>query len=522
MKAQDNVQFPLPEALRLRRGGKWVIEGTTKGQPHADLENKEMHVPLDGSIRSRAIRAHEMGHAQWSPRVPTQALAEAAGVPWIILQSLEDARINTNLKRSGIDLSEGLSDNSRLQSAVLAVSVSAMADEQKLATFASILVASIGSDLDWDAAVRAIRPLPIGEEAFTVANSVKEVIESSRGFVPWRQTVKAARFMFGLMLEEEEEEQDEEDCEGEEGDELLMLGEGDDALDVSDAKGSDTSQEAKPVTPTPIKRKEEDKPKDPKEKEERHRKRMKLISKFSPRPKDRSKKLSLTDDVIRVLAGAPEKAEAVPEWGQLYIETPPLPRRYRELHGNRQRSSSDFGLDLVHVERAYEDGQIFRVLNMGKRRGGSVLIDCSGSMALTEARLRAIIKALPLSIVAVYGGDSSSGVLRIIARRGAMVDIAHVRRPGSGGNIVDGPVLRWLSSQPQPRYWYSDGYVTGAHESQSHELIDDAQNLVIRANIRRVSRIEQITHRELGTHLVPFSFINRMYHGRSEVHDTDK
>jgi hypothetical protein len=61
-----------------------------------------------------------------------------------------------------------------------------------------------------------------------------------------------------------------------------------------------------------------------------------------------------------------------------------------------------------------------------------------------------------------------------------------------GANIVDGPALVWLTHQQEPRVWFSDGKVTGAHEAQGPLMLADADRLCRLANIKRTLSMEEV------------------------------
>lgn len=100
--------------------------------------------------------------------------------------------------------------------------------------------------------------------------------------------------------------------------------------------------------------------------------------------------------------------------------------------------------------------------------GGTVLLDKSGSMSISEAQLVELLRRSPLATIAVYSGggehDSrglSMGHLTVLAKEGRYA--AERSWPTfPGANVVDGPALRWLARQARPRVWISDGEVTGA------------------------------------------------------------
>lgn len=542
--SQDNTQYPFPELLRLGRGGKWDIAGSdSRKRAHVAPADRQILVPLDSTRESRGIRAHELGHAQWSPAVQVSAIESETGIPAILIQAVEDARINLNLGRSGVDISDGLADTATL--ATIANKASGMLHEEDiegaLAFATAALVSCIGIEKDYRRLSSHFKTLKLGVAAERAAK-VRALMEESPGYIPFRKTLQASQYML-IMTEEEEEEPEqlqipmEADKHGE--------GEGDASSGESDAKPAGKPRETKPEDPTPPASPEDKSIKRPPEKpapskgaykekketpeQEASRKRKDRVTKRKAVFSSLSKKTETTkgsfhdSDPLRQMIGYPPAKEArKPRWGRMTIETPPLPRKYRELFGKKAKSDSDFGLDLLHVERAYEDGHIFRTVSAGKRKGGSVLLDCSGSMGLSDEMIRKIIKALPLSIIALYGGgERESGTLRIIARKGSMIDLKAMKAPGLGYNIIDGPALEWLSKQQQPRYWYSDGYVTGVDESRDSALMDDAQNIVLRSSIRRVTKIEQITTSKTWTNKVPFSYRNRAYDGHSEAFDFD-
>lgn len=149
------------------------------------------------------------------------------------------------------------------------------------------------------------------------------------------------------------------------------------------------------------------------------------------------------------------------------------------------RTYRDEGTAPSAVHRLTIDGRIFS--RQRHAPGGTVLIDGSGSMALSSAQLAAIVEAAPTGKVAVYCGRSTSGRITVVADRGRMATEKDMRRARvGGGNVIDGPALRWLANQAKPRIWVSDGYVTGKHDTMAMNLIADAAAIVRRGSITRV------------------------------------
>ena len=104
-------------------------------------------------------------------------------------------------------------------------------------------------------------------------------------------------------------------------------------------------------------------------------------------------------------------------------------------------------------------------------RGVSVLIDTSSSMELSQDDLTHILRKYPASIVATY----SRGQMTIAAKGGRAARAADVHF--GGWNTTDLPSLKWLSQQPLPRFWISDGYVNAG---QGHSSRPDFLNLCAR------------------------------------------
>lgn len=153
-----------------------------------------------------------------------------------------------------------------------------------------------------------------------------------------------------------------------------------------------------------------------------------------------------------------------------------------------QRRAAITGTRIGSVRRLLTDGRAFKRTTRPKIRGGTVLIDASGSMHLETAHLREILAAAPAATVAMYSGEDTQGAVTIIAQRGRMASDAEIakRREAVGrGNIVDGPALAWLAEQQEPRVWICDGIVTGEYDRNTHNLKLEAALLAKRGRITR-------------------------------------
>lgn len=155
-------------------------------------------------------------------------------------------------------------------------------------------------------------------------------------------------------------------------------------------------------------------------------------------------------------------------WGDLAIIQEPLTKNLKHKLKGATHKPNEYGVIPHYTDRYFSDKRLFRIKKNIK--GGTVLIDASGSMSLSEDDIFKILESLPAGVVAMYSGTSSyyrtgkniprgnaDGELNIIAKNQRMVG----KLPRSfGENVVDYPALIWLSKMPKPRIWVSDEEVT--------------------------------------------------------------
>lgn len=180
-------------------------------------------------------------------------------------------------------------------------------------------------------------------------------------------------------------------------------------------------------------------------------------------------------------------------WGPMTINTPQLARPRRHLAPRMGKASLDGSMPR-HYGRWFVDRAIMDA--KGRRPGGTLLIDVSGSMGWADATTRLLLDVCPALTLAVYSSKGMSrgeGHLSILAKDGKLVpkgyDWRHAIGHG-GGNVVDGPALAWLIKQPGPRVWYSDGMVTGSGEAVKVDLFIDANRLALLGNVTRTVSVE--------------------------------
>lgn len=186
----------------------------------------------------------------------------------------------------------------------------------------------------------------------------------------------------------------------------------------------------------------------------------------------------------------PQKGRSA-KWGEMRIDRLEASRSRPIPAVARGRTFCDHGAVLAAPHRLPVDGRVF--LRRRNQRGGTILIDASGSMCFGPTDLERITAAAPLATVAVYAGQKRSGTLTVVASRGRMARPDDIRAASYGrGNVIDGPALRWLASQAEPRIWISDGQVTGVGDNPSPDLAVDAIHICRQAGITRVGKTEGV------------------------------
>jgi hypothetical protein len=186
------------------------------------------------------------------------------------------------------------------------------------------------------------------------------------------------------------------------------------------------------------------------------------------------------------LAGMAEEMRCC-RWADMRIIQPPRRFPCNPKFRKRVSSPTDCGLALRYIHRFPVDRAIFSGPPLRQTlKGGSVLIDCSGSMSIPYDLLCRYLQRSPLATIAQYSGKQESpyGELVILAKDGRRVQ----RPPPSHvGNLIDGPALLWLAKQAPPRVWVSDGITTGLGDANyGHAQCE----IICQAfNIKRVRRL---------------------------------
>jgi len=110
---------------------------------------------------------------------------------------------------------------------------------------------------------------------------------------------------------------------------------------------------------------------------------------------------------------------------------------------------------LRHVHRIAQDGAVYgRTVRRGK---GSILIDVSGSMSLSNQEIEELIAAAPHATIAVHDSDGCT----VIAKDGRYAaNWKEIHYPGGGtkGSTYAG---EWLVKQQRPHMWITDTLFQG-------------------------------------------------------------
>lgn len=178
-------------------------------------------------------------------------------------------------------------------------------------------------------------------------------------------------------------------------------------------------------------------------------------------------------------------------WGKMTVETPPRPLRWVPRFQRSTVRCTDTGVVMRAPHRALIDGKVFRM--RPRVQGGTVLVDCSGSMQIESAQLQALLKLAPAAEIAGYAGSATykRGILRVFVAGGMAVASKDLEFPFAH-NIVDGPACEWLASRPGPRIWVTDcQFYTGNLTQPNITLLTALHNTVQQAKIEIVGSVTE-------------------------------
>lgn len=184
-------------------------------------------------------------------------------------------------------------------------------------------------------------------------------------------------------------------------------------------------------------------------------------------------------------------------WGDMRIHEPPLSVNLQaRLKNGRDYRPQDYGYNPKYINRYCIDKKIFK--QKQRVKGGTILIDASGSMSFSGQDILDIMMLLPAVNIAMYNGSGNNGDLRIIAKNGLRADDVYLSKHSGRGNVIDGPALRWLAEQPARRIWVSDMQVFGRGDSScGYNLLKECLDTCMKANIINLKNMEEVKEHAL-------------------------
>lgn len=451
---KGKLNYPLPEAID---GSQWDIRNSSsRREGLAELRpggGGRLTVPLGGGEIERAMRIHEQAHAAITPRDPEVW----DGVDPTVLELCEDRRVHHAMQIEGFDdslvalggLSEDMAiewrrlgeDYTRADKARDKAGRSLKVIPPRAITGARVM-AAYETGL-WDSEYKAAFALDpeAAQLGYTLAKQF-----SGEKLRPFAEAKLAAEILCETFGTPGEPQNDEDEKKPGEGDDLI------------------------PVPSAP-----------------------RFLEALRRLREGESGEKLPTDGAFDFEESMEGKARG---WPTMEIVEKPKPLRMKvAIRGGFRKIPEMRGRALRQVYRLAQDGRVFRAKHPVRRRGGAVLIDCSGSMSLSSEDVEAILVAIPAALVATYCGNGSAGVLWIIARDG--------KRAGSddlqahlGGNVVDVPALEWLNQQRGPRYWVCDGVVTEHGDQQTTRVVAMCRELQRKGNVIRVPNVDTILDHE--------------------------
>lgn len=447
---------PIPGAID---GTPWkvktmtpTVENSTRVHGYTDHTKHEMAVPAAPSSRARWVALHELGHAKFTPAnsKPSAILKKNAPATGVDLQVMEDLRINSRLAHAHL-LDIPRDDVETLAAVALDWAKAferpeARPDLLEVMTLAQLQaghVSKYSRSLHLDG-------LPIGQEhKFTVAGFLSSVAK---------------------LAEQKGRNRDAD-------------------LALASELASKANEIAKTAAAALV-------PKRPKYADPLPHKRVgpaaALLRRLLEAEKDLARTPSTEPGHIRPKL---RRCNDV-QWGKLLtLPTLPLTETSPALAAHRQKINAPVGPRLRNIRRLLTDGRAFARTITKPQKGGTVLIDTSGSMHLRPEDVHAVLAKIPAATVAIYSGQGKDGAVSIIAKAGRIAAAHTIKERISevgGGNIVDGPALAWLGHQAEPRLWVCDGAVTGCNDNMSGVLDLEAEALRRKARIARFDSLPDL------------------------------
>ncbi|MCW0190954.1 MAG: hypothetical protein OJJ55_06600 [Rhodococcus sp.] len=445
-KPERIISKPLPNAVD---GQDWKIREAPFGTGSLDNRTLTMSVPLGITPQERQTKNHEMLHQKFSPKSPPKLNPQE--IDPLIYQACEDFRVNFRGKRIGVAINEVRT----LSDADIDRWSKAWEDKPQVAA-AALMAATYSQDFSpiWE---RVQEDLP--EDAYNIERMVCNAVYmiKERSNPSHNATLKAARYLTGEVLPPPESK------DGDGG--------------SKDAKDGPSSAQI-----------QKDVHKGVQTLKERLRTR---VAGYSDRYGTLDRSLKEYDS--KRDGDVPTWSDSARRWGDMRIKHVPLPLALPARMRGRRWKATNMGAVFRYPQRWCADQTIFA--QKGVKEGGcTLLIDNSGSMHLDSDQVLEIMQYMPAALIASYEGRAGHGILKVVARKGRRAS-AHDLERTLGGNTVDGPALRWLGKQPGPRYWVSDGMVTGCDDRYHSDLGAEAVRICQHYSIMRIDSMDEVVEK---------------------------
>jgi hypothetical protein len=452
------------------------------------MRRRIMYVPFGNTEVEHDSRLHEMGHGTWSPEDLKARILAKHEVHDDVIQAVEDARINTNLRNIGLEL----------RSSVLReVAMTRLESGMSSQTEKLLMLCGTRATGDELPVRRALAKSEEGMQVLRFADMVLRVagFEDEEGFVIDDEATDRVIEMLmqpggngeggvrpnpnpgseqGGPQGEAEPQQGQDEQKGGSG---TNYGSSRPEVKEFDLKNKPERTRSQYEAGAITRAKEETKPKPD---EDRADKQVEMQADAVQALQNALEATTDQNDGVRPVPshlldndGPPvshgrkrpeDEVEAYGGWCSMRIIEPARPNRVPARVRGRAKGVNDQGAIPIAMHRATSDGRVFRAARI-KPMAGAVLIDNSGSMGFEPEDLITIMQHLPAATIADYCANSHRGELRILAHNGRMVRDEILRTKIGSSNGVDGPALRWLVQQKGPRFWIADGAITGQQDT---------------------------------------------------------
>lgn len=495
---RSDKAYPYPQIVT---GDKWSVLELTDGQEAStDNLNKQMYVPMDrncencGHNHSRMIRRTELAHAKWSPKTIGKLMR---GTRLDVLKGIENIRVKYLLSSKGkLGIDEHMFCNDELfMNTKRLIENGSVADlvlhginlvsfeptdnnykkvqsSEQYANYMNILNLAT----DDDSPYHDLRKAEIYFARNLIVNQISSIQNHRWNQIPsYRKVQKMAEKLSAVLNELMDKPKPDEVFKPEPS---TNEGEQQENCGNNTASGSECSEDE--LCQECI------------DKSESENGELTDLNSLEQR---------MRQDLIEKMTYTSSHS-GIGHWGDMEIHTPPMTVNLQgRLKNSRDYRASDYGYNPKYINRYCVDKKIFKQKQNVK--GGTILIDASGSMRFNGEDILEIMKLLPAVNIAMYNGFSNSGDLRVIAKNGMRVDETYLDTHSGGGNVVDGPALQWLATMPARRIWVSDMYVFGAGQhSSAFNLLKECYDLCTKHRIINLKDVDEVKEHALKLNTV--------------------